>query len=87
MRYHQVMRTTLDIEEDVLLAAKEIARRQRKTAGQVLSDLARKGLRAPDPTDSAAEPEEEFFGFRPLPNRGVIVTNELIDRLREEDIY
>jgi hypothetical protein len=86
MQYHQVMRTTLDIEENVLVAAKELARRQRKTAGQVLSDLARKGLSVPDRTDSTLE-REEFFGFRPLPNRRVIVTNELIDRLREEDIY
>jgi predicted nucleic acid-binding protein len=35
------MRTTLDIDEDVLQAAKEIARREKKTAGQVVSMLAR----------------------------------------------
>jgi hypothetical protein len=38
------MRTTLDIDEDVFLAVKEIAARQRTTAGKVLSDLARQGL-------------------------------------------
>jgi len=38
------MRTTLDIDDDVLLAAKDLARRQRKTAGEVLSELARLGL-------------------------------------------
>jgi len=38
------MRTTLDIDNDVLQAAKEMAAVQRKTAGQVLSDLARKAL-------------------------------------------
>jgi len=38
------MRTTLDIDDDVLQAAKEIAQARRKTAGEVLSDLARKGL-------------------------------------------
>lgn len=38
------MRTTLDIDDDVLQAAKEIAASRRLTAGQVLSDLARKGL-------------------------------------------
>lgn len=38
------MRTTLDLDEDVLQAAKEIATHRGTTAGQVLSELARKGL-------------------------------------------
>jgi len=38
------MRTTLDIDDDVLQAAKEIAASRQLTAGQVLSELARKGL-------------------------------------------
>lgn len=38
------MRTTLDIDEDVLLAVKELAAATGRTAGQVVSDLARKGL-------------------------------------------
>jgi hypothetical protein len=38
------MRTTLDIDEDVLQAAKEIAASRRVTTGQVVSELARKGL-------------------------------------------
>jgi polar amino acid transport system substrate-binding protein len=38
------MRTTLEIDDDVLLAAKELAAAQRSTAGKVLSELARKGL-------------------------------------------
>ena len=38
------MRTTLDIDEDVLQAAKELASAHGLTAGQALSALARKGL-------------------------------------------
>lgn len=38
------MRTTLDIDDDVLQAAKEIAAAEGRTAGKVLSELARKGL-------------------------------------------
>ena len=38
------MRTTLDIDEDVLNAAKEIASVKGSSAGKVLSELARKGL-------------------------------------------
>jgi hypothetical protein len=40
----RVMRTTLDLDEDVLQAAKEIAAARGMTAGKVLSELARKGL-------------------------------------------
>jgi hypothetical protein len=38
------MRTTLDIDDDVLQAAKELAEARQSTAGKVLSELARKGL-------------------------------------------
>ena len=38
------MRTTLDLDEDILQATKEIAAARRTTAGKVLSDLARKAL-------------------------------------------
>ena len=38
------MRTTLDIDEDVLAAAKELAKRQNLPAGQVVSQLLRKVL-------------------------------------------
>ena len=39
------MRTTLDIADDVLAAAKAIAREQRKSTGEVVSELARTALR------------------------------------------
>ncbi len=78
------MRTTLDIDADVLEAAKSLARRERSTAGAVLSRLARSALNAPATPPMAAEPPA-FYGFRPFPKRGGVVTNELIDRLREED--
>jgi len=38
------MRTTLEIDDDVLHAAKEIAANRGTTAGRVLSELARKAL-------------------------------------------
>ena len=41
------MRTTLDIADDVLAAAKAIGKEQGKSAGVVLSELARAGLRKP----------------------------------------
>jgi hypothetical protein len=41
------MRTTLDLDPDVLQAAKELAAARGSTAGKVLSELARKGLESP----------------------------------------
>ena len=38
------VRTTLDLDEDVLQAVKELASARRTTAGKALSDLARKAL-------------------------------------------
>jgi hypothetical protein len=80
------MRTTLDIDDDVLQAAKDLARRQGKTAGAVISELVRKalGASAGGLTPETARP---LLGFRPFPRRGGIVTNDLIDKLREDDAY
>ena len=80
------MRTTLDIEQDVLFAVKDLARRQNKTAGEVISDLARRSLTRP-PAGTEAREAKAFYGFRPLPRRGGVVSNELVNRLREDDVY
>ena len=79
------MRTTLDIDDDVLRAAKARAKSERRSTGAVLSELARSALAAPALPPESDE-SESFCGFRPLPSRGGIVTNELIDRLREDDV-
>jgi len=52
----------------------------------VLSMLARSALTAPRAARSAREPPA-VHGFRPFASRGAIVTNEVIDSLREDDAY
>ena len=88
------MRTTLDIADDVLFAAKELAQREKKSVGTVISELARQAFaQAPVNTGTnaggnkaphAAEPLAAY-GIAPLPARGGIVSNELIDRLRDAE--
>jgi hypothetical protein len=78
------VRTTLDIADDVLLAVKDRARRERRSAGEVISDLARQALQSRVHAGEIAE-SGSFYGFEPLPHRGPAVSNELIDRLREDD--
>ncbi len=80
------MRTTLDIADDVLQAAKERARRERKTVGETISELARHALTTPRGAPAGKQPKA-VHGLRPFAPRGGIVTNELIDKLREEDLY
>ncbi len=80
------MRTTLDIAEDVLLAVKERARRQKRSAGDLLSELAREALTHRYKEDPKVEKPKSFFGFEPLPPRGGAISNELINKLREEDL-
>jgi hypothetical protein len=80
------MRTTLDIADDVLAAAKELARRERRTIGEVVSDLLRRALTAPSGPSAVREPKA-VHGVTPFPRRGGVVTNDLIDQLRREDAY
>jgi hypothetical protein len=81
-----LMRTTLDIEDDVLAAARELARRQGTTAGQVVSRLLRAALSGAASTGQAAvETPPTIAGFRPFQAPGgAVVTNEQIDQLRDE---
>ena len=80
------MRTTLDLDDDVLASAKEIALREKKTAGQVLSELARQALTQGARGQAggrAARSSAAAFGFKPFAPRGAVVTNEIIRKLRD----
>ncbi|CAN5617533.1 ribbon-helix-helix domain-containing protein [soil metagenome] len=77
------MRTTINIDDDVLIAVQERARREKRTAGQVLSELARQALTGQHPRP--ANRRTERHGFRPLSHRGAAVSNALIDQLREDE--
>ena len=80
------MRTTLDIADDVLQAARERAQREKKTIGEMISELARRALMTP-PGPLSGQESKAVYGIRPFAPRGGIVTNELIDKLREDDAY
>lgn len=78
------MRTTIDIDDDVLNAAKALARRENVSAGHVVSRILRDALtgRATPPPDELAP---SVAGFRAFAPRGKLVSNEDIDRLRDEE--
>jgi hypothetical protein len=79
------MRTTLSVDDDVLAAVRERAKRERRTVGEVLSDLARQALTG-QYRSGAGVAAEAFHGFEPFPHRGPAVSNELINQLRDEEV-
>jgi len=74
------MRTTLDIEDDLLEIAKSIAQHQNVNLGKAVSLLIRKGL---SPTTSKKQTRN---GLRILnrPQGSKPVTLEIINQLRDE---
>ena len=79
------MRTTLDIADDVLAAVKELARRQGRTAGDVISTLARRALTGPAAATSEVREPPAAYGFKPFAAGDKVVSNELIDELRDRE--
>jgi len=74
------MRTTLAIDDDVLAAARALAQSQNRSLGEVVSDLARKGL-------TPVQPAPKFRnGIRLLPVQPGArpVTLEHVNKLRDE---
>ena len=77
------MRTTFDIEDDVLQAAKELAQRGGTTAGQVISTLARRGLASGPVKPRRASPTRS--GVPLLVSRGEVITLEHIQSLQAQE--
>lgn len=80
MRDAHRMRTTVDIDDDILHAAKELATRRRSTAGKVLSELARRGLEPPV-SGRAVRNGVPILPYRSGARR---VTMRVVNRLRDE---
>lgn len=80
------MRTTIDIEEDVLAVAKEMALRQRVSAGTVISRLLREALSGAHGGRSGPDASaRSVAGFQPFPSQGVLITDAQIDALRDAE--
>ena len=77
------MRTTIDLEYDTLIAAKEIARAE--NTSKVISRLLRQALTGGAAPQTINNLPATATGFVPFGSRGVVVSNELINRLRDAD--
>ena len=80
------MRTTLEIDDDVLALAKEIAAKEHRTAGAVLSTLAREGFHAKKSLGGAASSSSRIRnGVRMLPRRQEVITLAHVKKLMDEE--
>jgi len=73
------MQTTLTIDDDVLSAAESLAAEQKRSVGEVISELSRKGLRPNVPPFIVKDgiPMLLVEDFTPT-------TTEFVNRLRDE---
>ena len=75
------VRTTLDLDSDVLAAARSLAKVRRASVGQVVSDLARNGLQAHVGTARRTRNGVPLFSRS---SSETLVTLELVNDLRDE---
>jgi hypothetical protein len=73
------MRTTLDLDQDVLVAARELAAGERRSLGSVVSELARRGL-----TPARVEADGDLPTIR-VPAGTPAITPEMVRRALDED--
>ena len=81
------MRTTLTIDDDVLYAAKEIAHSRGLTTGEVISEYFRHGFATARTISDESRVTGDALvelGIEQFDSRGVVVTNEDVNRLRED---
>jgi len=83
MRWH-LMRTTLQIDDDVMLAARVLARQQGCSLGAVISALARRALRTPSAPAATGQQLRNGLPLLPVQPQGAPVDLELVNSLRDE---
>ncbi len=79
------MRTTLDIDEDVLQGAKETAEKNGTTAGRVISEWARRGFASRNGNSDGKKNMKFRNGVPQFPSRGEIITMEHIQKIMDEE--
>ena len=79
------MRTTIDIDDDVLDATKELSRRQNLSAGKVVSQLLRQALSGQAAGSAAQAAAATVGGFRPFAARDAVVSDDQVNALRDAE--
>ena len=86
------MRTTLDLDEDILALAKSLAKAGQTTVGRIISDTMRRAIQLgfADPAQAISSPlvateQLSVYGFLPLTAPGQhIVTSDMVRAIRDD---
>lgn len=79
MCYFESMRTTLELDDDLVTTARQLARQQGVSLGEVISELARKSLSA------SAPPKVRNGALLFVPKTGASKPNlRIVNQLRED---
>ncbi|KOR33157.1 hypothetical protein TI05_02785 [Achromatium sp. WMS3] len=76
------MRTSLNLDDDIIKITKELAQREKISIGQLISRLLREMLLQ---GSKCSEDVKNAAGFRPFTNGKQLVNNQQVNALREED--
>ena len=85
------MRTTLDIDDDVYLHARQIAAAEHVAVGKIVSRMMREGLHPSSASSAANSQAPDHCGYvyvngiPVIAADGRVITQALIDRIREEE--
>jgi hypothetical protein len=74
------VRTTINIDEEVLKVARSLARAENKTLGEVVSELARRGLKPSKPVS------EKGFPVFDVPDDASPLTPEMVRQALEDTL-
>ena len=74
-----VLRTALAIDDDVLAAARALAEQQKRSIGEIVSELARRSLHRP-----VGRTERNGVPLLPITNPAARVTLEMVNELQDE---
>jgi hypothetical protein len=83
--YHSHMRTTINLDDDILDAARNLARQDGISLGEAVSELARRGLRARVDTATGSAPERKLPGFEVSEDAPSFGTMDVKRALEEDD--
>jgi hypothetical protein len=83
MRDVSLVRTTLNIEDDVLETVKAMAARDRKPLGEVVSGMLRRAI---EPSTSGPRKMRNGIPLFPVSSQARVVTPEVVKELLDDDV-
>lgn len=81
------MKTTIDLPDDLLIAAKQVAASRQTTLKEMITRSLRReiGLTSSPPTSPLSVVEMSEYGLPRLKRRGAVITSEMVYKMMEDE--